>query len=162
MAYLNLTLHSLLGDAMESLREVAVAKVLLLLYKKGKLYTTELAKQPEYTLSWRHLNRILPSMIQDGLVKADVVGNKKFYSLTVKGKALAWALSNPDGLAALSGVEETAGVGGKVEVETIQQKIDSLERYLPSFERTFSGPTTKMLKKALKLMKEELRKRRNS
>jgi DNA-binding PadR family transcriptional regulator len=102
---------------MESLREVAVARVLLLLYKKKKLYTTELAKQDEYSISWRHLHRILPSMVQEGLVKTELVRNKKYYSLTEKGEALAWALLNPDALADLYRKEETVrGIG----IETLR------------------------------------------
>lgn len=108
---------------MESLREIAVAKVLLLLYRKGKLYTTELAKQPEYSLSWRHLNRILPSMVQEGLVKVEMISNKKYYSLTEKGEALGWALLNPNALADLYEMEETTRAQ---RVEEIPRKPEAL------------------------------------
>jgi len=110
MTYLSLTAIQYYGEEMESLKRTSIARLLLLLYKKKRLYTTELTKHPEYPLSWRHLHRILPTMLREGLIKSETISNRKYYSLTKKGEALAWALLNPDALADLYAAEETARV----------------------------------------------------
>ena len=85
---------------MESLKRSAVAKVILKLYEKGRLYTTELSYETRITA--RHLStRVLPEMVRDGIVRCQKEKNRIYYELTEKGKILALALQNPDELAAL-------------------------------------------------------------
>ncbi len=92
---------------MESLRNNAVAKVLLALNKKEKLYTTELSY--ETRVSARHLSiHVLPKMVEDNLVKPSKEKNKIYYQLTELGKVVALALENPNYLAALYKLGETA------------------------------------------------------
>ncbi|MEM7818652.1 MAG: winged helix-turn-helix domain-containing protein [Candidatus Aenigmatarchaeota archaeon] len=80
---------------MESLRSSAVAKVLLALNKKGKLYTTELSY--EIRVSARHLSLyVLPKMVKDNLVKSYKEKNRIYYELTELGKVVALALDNPN------------------------------------------------------------------
>jgi len=99
---------------MESLKQQTVTKILRALYKRGKLYTSQIAYETDVTL--RHLSRILPKMVREDLVSSYPEENKKYYELTEKGKAVVWALDNPDDLAALSSMEETAKVRGRVEL----------------------------------------------
>ena len=88
------------------------------LYRRGRLYSVEIQRETE--LSLRHLNNVLPEMVKDDFVVFDIEKNKKYYRLTTKGAALAYALTNPDGLAALYNIEETAKLKRRVETPKLK------------------------------------------
>jgi len=59
---------------MESLKRSAVAKILMALYRRGRLYSVEIQRETE--LSLRHLNNVLPEMVKDDFVVFDIEKNK--------------------------------------------------------------------------------------
>jgi len=90
---------------MKSLTEKSTIRVMKTLYEKGQLYASQLARELGITV--RHLDRILPKLVQDSLVKCYKERGKKYCELTEKGEALVWALLNPDALTDLYKREET-------------------------------------------------------
>jgi len=82
---------------MESLRSISVAKVIEILYKKGRLYESQISY--ETRVSARHLSvNVLPKMEKDGIVRSTSDKNKKYYELTDKGQILALALFDTEKL----------------------------------------------------------------
>ena len=86
---------------MEVVRKISTVRILSALYnqKEKELYTTELARKTN--LSLRHIDRVLPKMLEEGLIEVYQKNNKKYYKLTDKGRALAFALNNLDDLVKL-------------------------------------------------------------
>jgi predicted transcriptional regulator len=84
---------------MERIKDTSTVKILLALYNEGELYTEQLARKAG--LSLRHTKRVLPVMVEEGIIEQYQQKNKNYYKLTDKGMALAWGLSNPDALADL-------------------------------------------------------------
>lgn len=108
---------------MKSLAEKSTVRVMKTLYEKGQLYASQLARELGITV--RHLDRILPRLMQDSLVKCYKEGGRKYCELTEKGEALVWAILNPDALADLYKREETARVQG---VRKFPRKPEALIR----------------------------------
>jgi len=70
------------------------------------MYTSELAVGAGIGL--RQLDRLLPELKKDGLVVWEEEGNRVYYQLTDRGRAVVKGIRDPDWLAALFKPEETA------------------------------------------------------
>ena len=62
----------------------AKSRVLRALAIEGRMKVSEIVAYTE--LSWRHLDRILPKMESERLVRSSKENNKKIYEVTPKGK----------------------------------------------------------------------------
>ena len=72
---------------------------------ESKPYLTEMAKELGTTKAVMSDN--VRNLERSNLVESEKKGPLKFYKLSAKGEALAWALLNPDALADLYKMEET-------------------------------------------------------
>jgi DNA-binding MarR family transcriptional regulator len=86
-------------------------RILEYLYEKNKKgeprpYLTEMARDIGTTKAVVSDN--IKKLRRDNLIESEKKGPLKFYKLSAKGEALAWALLNPDALADLYETEETA------------------------------------------------------
>jgi len=116
----------LTGDPMEALKKQAVIKIMGALYKKERLYTSQIADETGLTL--RHLSRILPKMIEDNLIKKYPEENKNYYELTVDGRSTVWALLHPEELVTSSEEEEIASTGRKGKNAEDDQELNKQPR----------------------------------
>jgi DNA-binding MarR family transcriptional regulator len=141
---------------MESLTKRAVVKVMKVLYSKKRLYASQIARELDLTV--RHLDRILPKMVQDGLIREYRERNRKYCELTERGKSLLWALNNLDDLTALSSMEETAKVEGRVKPfeQDFLKNEDSFFELASKFVDAMSskGRFSPDLRKLEKILKE--------
>ena len=62
----------------------AKSRILRTLGMHGRMKVSEIVGYTE--LSWRHLDRILPNMEIERLVRSSKEGNRKIYEITPKGK----------------------------------------------------------------------------
>jgi predicted transcriptional regulator len=153
-------------EAMESLAEL---KILWVLYGR-RLYTVDIHEKTGVSL--RHVNNILPALHKRGMVKSYTEKNRKYYELTERGekRLLDFFESNPDGLAALSGMEETAKVEGRVKPSLsayIQglRVVEQLNKFLPlldapSLPIRLEEEEIKKLREVRKILEKKLRERR--
>jgi DNA-binding MarR family transcriptional regulator len=102
--------------SLEESIEARILKKLYMLESEGdmeKAYKREIARS--LGISEKAAYTYLRSLLRKGYIKVSrQEGVQRFYSLTEKGRALAWALKNPDELAALSRGEETVKLGGRL------------------------------------------------
>jgi predicted transcriptional regulator len=107
---------------MESIKQRTEVRILEALYSKNRLYASQLAR--EVNLTVRHVDRVLPKMANDNLIKIYKERNKKYCEITEKGRALAWALLHPEDLAALFVKEETARSMKEPELLSIKKLLE--------------------------------------
>lgn len=127
--------------SLEKSIEARILKYLYSLERRGELekaYKREIARN--IGVSERATYTYIQTLINKGYIELSrEQGIQRFYKLTDVGRALAWALLNPDELATLSGKEEIAKLGGGIEDHANTYKMgrhvsEELETFIPLAE----------------------------